>query len=90
MNQANLELHIEELILHDFPHEQQQVIATAIEQELTRLFGEQGVPPSLMQGGDIPQLGGGTFEATPGAAPDTIGVQVAQSIYSGLSSASET
>ncbi|UCH58799.1 MAG: hypothetical protein JSV61_11340, partial [Anaerolineales bacterium] len=61
-------------------------IAAAIEQELTRLFAEQGLPPSLLQGGSHPALEGGPFEAAPDAAPEVIGGQVARSIYGGLSS----
>lgn len=80
---ANLELHIEELILHGFPPGRRGVIAAAIEQELTRLFAEQGVPAALAQAGAIPRLDGGSFETAAGAMPADIGRQVAQAIYGG-------
>ncbi|MBW4686853.1 MAG: hypothetical protein KME40_17540 [Komarekiella atlantica HA4396-MV6] len=81
---GNLELHIEELILHGFPASDRHRIGAAVQQELTRLF-TQGIPPSLSQGGAIAQLNGSIFEITPGTQPEIIGVQIAQSIYGGLS-----
>lgn len=84
MTPTNLELHLEELILHDFPHSQRYHIAAAIEQELTRLFTEQGVPPSLTRGGQVAQIDGGTFNVPSNAAPNAIGAQVAQAIYEGF------
>ena len=82
----NLDLHIKELILHNFPSHQRHLIGAAIEQGLTRLFTEQGVPPTLAQGGEIGQIDGGAFNVAPNATPDIIGSQVAQAIYGGMSS----
>jgi hypothetical protein len=81
----NLELHIEELILHHVPPHQQDLIGAAIEQELTRLFSEQGVPPTLAKGGQMGQIDGGAFNVAPNATADAIGSQVAQAIYGGIS-----
>ncbi|UBF24836.1 hypothetical protein K9N68_24735 [Kovacikia minuta CCNUW1] len=80
----NLQLHIEELVLHGFARSDRDRISTAIQQELTRLFTENGIPPSLAQGGQIGQLNGGTFEMTTGTKPEAAGIQIAQSIYGGL------
>lgn len=84
MKPGNIELHIEELVLHGFEPGDHYRIAQAVEAELTRLFAEQGVPPSLVQGGGIPHLDGGTFEAAPGSTAETIGARVAQTLYGGL------
>ncbi|NEQ22778.1 MAG: hypothetical protein F6K28_27080 [Microcoleus sp. SIO2G3] len=81
----NLEFHIEELILHGFEMRDRHLISTAMQQELSRLFTEQGVPRSLTQDSTVPQLNGGTVETTPAMQPEAIGVQIAQSIYGGLS-----
>ena len=81
---TRLELHIDELVLYDFPPEQRQAIAAAVERALSRLFTERGLPPLLAQGGAIPQVEGGPFDAVPGAAPEAVGAQVAQAIYGGL------
>lgn len=78
-----LDLRIEELILHDLPSHQRHAVAASIERELTRLFAENGVPPAWNGNADI-QVGEISITAT--GRPEIIGTQVAQSIYSGLTS----
>lgn len=84
MISRNVELYIEELILHGFAPSDRYPIGEAVEQELTRLLTVQGVPPSLAQGKEVASLDGGSFEVTAGAKPEAIGNQVAQAIYGGL------
>ncbi|MBE9514414.1 MAG: hypothetical protein IMY83_05240 [Chloroflexi bacterium] len=80
----NIELHIEELVLHGFDSGDHYRIGAAVEAELARLFAEQGVPPSLMtQSGDVAHLDGGTFDVAPGSRGEAIGAQVAQALYGG-------
>jgi hypothetical protein len=79
----NVELHIEELLLHGFERGDRDRISEAVQQELTRLFA-QGVPPSLAQGGEIGRLDGGGFEMNADMQSGAIGSQIAQSIYGGL------
>jgi hypothetical protein len=81
----NIELHIEELVLHGFAPGDRYLIGEVVERELVRLFAERGVPPSLSQGGEFGRFNGGAFEVRQGAKPEVIGVQVAQSIYGGFS-----
>ena len=45
-----------------------------MEQELTRLLADQGVPESLARGGEIANMDGGAFEVA----------QVARAVYGGL------
>ena len=85
MKPANLELHIEELVLHGFAVSNRYHIGEAVERELDRLFTEQGTPSSLREGSEIERLDGGAFEVKPGSGAETIGVQVAQTMYGGLS-----
>lgn len=80
----NLELHIEELILHGFPVGDRHLISAAMQQELSRLFVEQGIPRSFTQSSEVPQLNAGAIQLTPTLKPDAIGVQIAQSIYGGF------
>jgi hypothetical protein len=82
---GRLELHIERLVLHGIDARDQESISLALQRELTRLFTEQGIPRSLAQGGAIAQLKVDPLTVVAGAKPDAIGVQIAQSIYSGLS-----
>ena len=85
MKPANLELHIEELVLRGFAPSDRYHIGEAVEHELARLFSEQGTPPSLAQEREVPRLDGGTFEAKPGSGAEAIGAQVAQAVYGGFS-----
>lgn len=80
----NIELQIEELVLHGFARKDQGRIQRAIEQELTRLFTEQGVPASLSRSQKIQQLQGGSFNVRVGMGFEAIGSQVAQGIYGGM------
>ncbi len=84
MRSKNIELYIEELALDGFEQDDRQRIAEAVECELTYLFTEKGVSPSLAGGGEIDRLDGGTFQAVPGSRPDAIGAKVARAVYGGL------
>lgn len=79
---VNVELHIEELVLHGFPQDHR--ISDAVERELSRLFTERGVPPSLTHGGDIPSLDAGAFQIDPDHGAEAVGAQVARTLYAGL------
>ena len=81
---SNIELHIEELILHGFAAGDRYAIGEALERELVQLFKEQGVPPSLVQSGEISRLDAGAFEMKPGSKTEMIGQQMARAVYKGL------
>ncbi len=80
----NVELRIEELVLHGFPPGDSRRICDAVEYELSRLFAERGVPHSLIQGSEVAHLDGGEFEMAQGTRPAVIGGRVAQTVYEGL------
>jgi hypothetical protein len=80
----NIELHIEELVLHGFAPGDRYEIGAAVERELARLFAEQGLPTSLSGGGDFARFNGGSFNVTPGSQAEAIGTRVAQSVYGGI------
>jgi|SRR5579864_1927624 len=80
----DIELHIEELVLHGFAHGDRYAIGAAVERELVRLFTEQGMPAALANGGEIGRLNAGSFAVTRGSKPEVIGSQVAQSVYGGM------
>lgn len=82
MKQANLELNIEQLSLPDLPYHQRMQVAAALEQELRRLWHEQGIPADFV--GDSLALSATNVEVAAGTPPDRIGTQVAQSIYARL------
>jgi hypothetical protein len=85
MRPANIELHIEELVLHGFAPGDRYGIGEAVERELQRLFAEQGALPRLAQDGEVAHLDGGAFEVARGARAETIGAQIAQTLHGGLS-----
>jgi hypothetical protein len=80
----NIAVYIEELVLYGFVPGDRYRIADAVERELARLFAEQGVPPSLIQDGEVVRLDGGVFEVAQDSKPETIGAQVAQAVYGGI------
>ena len=81
----NVELHIEELVLHGFEPADRFRIGEAAERELSRLLTERGTPPSLAHGRETARLDGGSFEAKPDSTAESIGAQVARAVYRGLS-----
>jgi hypothetical protein len=85
MRPVNIELHIEELVLHGFAPGDRYGIGEAVERELQRLFAEQGVLPRLAQGGEVAHLDRGAFEVARGARAETIGAQIAQTLHGRLS-----
>jgi len=80
----NVELHIEELVLHGFAPEDRYRIGDAVERELSRLLAEQGMPPLLARSGEIAGLDGGSFEAKPDSRAEAIGIRLAGAVYRGL------
>jgi hypothetical protein len=84
MKPYNIELHIEELVLHGFAPGDRYAIGEAMQRELTRLFAEQGIHPSLSNGYEAERVDGGTFHMQPGTKAGAIGSQVAHTVYGGL------
>jgi hypothetical protein len=84
MKPNNIELQIEELVLHGFSPGDRYHIGQVVEHELGRMFAERGAPPSLTRSDEIPSLEGGTFKVKPGSRVEEIGAQVAQAVYRGL------
>jgi hypothetical protein len=86
VNNPDIELNIEELVLHGFLPGDRRHIAFAVEQELSRLFTEQGLPPALAAGTAVPSMDGGAFHMPQGTKPAAAGQQIAQSVYNGFNS----
>jgi len=55
-----------------------------VEQELTRLLADQGVPESLEHGREIANMDGGAIEFAMGSRAEAIRTQVARAVYGGL------
>jgi hypothetical protein len=80
----NLDLQIDELVLHGFSPTDRDRIGDAIRQELTRLFAERGIPLSLMQNMRIEQLYGSAFDMPANTRAEIIGTKIAHTIYQQL------
>ena len=84
MKPKNIELNIEELVLHGFAPGDRYGIGEAVERELTRLLADRGVPESLEHGREISNMDGGAFEVAHGSRAQVVGEQVAKAVYGGL------
>ncbi len=80
----NLELHIEELVLHGFSPYDARYIGEAVERELGRLFEERGVPPLLNREGHFPRLNLDSIQLSAPLQAETAGAAIAQTIYQGF------
>jgi len=84
MNRQNIELHIEELVLHGFSPEDRYSIAGAVERELANLIEERGAPAEFVTSGQIEKLDGGSFQVLQGSKPEATGAQIARAVYGGM------
>lgn len=84
MRPARIEVNIDELVLHGFSPADRYRIGEALEGELTRLFTEGGLPSGLAKGSQVDRLDGGSFDVKQGSKAESIGVQVAKSVYGGI------
>lgn len=78
---SELEIRIDELVLHGFGHLDRADVRRAVEAGLHRRFMQGGVPALLSRGGRVERLDGGTFTARPGAEGTDVGGRVAEAIH---------
>jgi hypothetical protein len=78
-----VDLQIDRLVLDGFQPLDRAALAHALEAELARLIGVQGLPPQLASPGAA-RLDGGSFELPPGASPAELGQSIAHGLYRGL------
>jgi hypothetical protein len=78
---ANIELRINELVLHGFARGDRERIGAAVQQELQRQLTEQGFAHALLQPGNVRRLDAGAIQIQQGGQAETIGRQVAQAVY---------
>lgn len=81
MNPRAIEVHIEELVLHGFTRGDRYALGDAVQRELTRLFGERGVPVSLRSERATEEIGHVTYNAARNAQPAIVGRKVAGAVY---------
>jgi len=80
----NVEINIEELVLHGFAPGDRYEIGNSLELELVRLFTEEGVPGVMSENSNVDGLVAGTFNTSANAKAKSIGIQTAESVYRGF------
>jgi hypothetical protein len=80
----NIEIDIEELVLHGFAPSDRTSIGEAVQRELTRLLAEQGLA-SMNHNVEMARVNGGAFDVRLDSKSETIGAQIARNVYRGLS-----
>ncbi len=83
-SRRSVDLQIDELILDGFSLADRHTIGEAVERELTQLFTEQGVPPTITYPSETAEVDGSLLETDPVSNADAIGARVARAIYGGL------
>lgn len=80
----DIEIHIDELVLHGFQPGDFASIRDAVEMELRRLLTYRGVPVTLSSSTRHAAINVGQFNAVPGGHAATLGSQIASTVYNGL------
>ena len=83
-NLQTVELHIEELVLDGFVASHRYAVGDAVEQEVARLFRENGLPISLLSENATDEVKGGSFNRAENSKPSAIGRQIAEAVYRGF------
>lgn len=77
----DFELNIDELILTGFSRSNKDIITSAFQTELVRLFAENGIPQQFKNNVEMSQMDGGTFSFRKDSSVEGIGVQAANSVF---------
>jgi len=80
----NIEIHIDELVLHGFARDDFEGIKKAVESELARLIKDQGLPGSLSLPKNYRHMNAGEFIMPKGTRAGMVGNGIAGSVYNGL------
>ncbi|MHC1767292.1 MAG: hypothetical protein AB9869_23940 [Verrucomicrobiia bacterium] len=81
MSPREIEVHIEELVLHRFGRRTRWEVAEAFERELRGLLIEQGIPAAWQTSQE--RIETGAIQPGPSAKAGTAGEQIARAIYGG-------
>lgn len=79
-----VEVHIDELVLHGFAAGDRYAIAEAVQQELARLMGEGRLLQSGQNHLALKQIDAGAFQIQDGSKANDKGSQIARSVFRGL------
>jgi hypothetical protein len=80
----DIELHIEELVLHGVSRSDARRVGAAVEAELGRMLTEQGLPSGLTGGAEIAAIDAGQVSLGATGRLESTGAAVAKAVYGGL------
>ena len=80
----DIELHIEELVLHGVSRSDARRLGASMEAELGRMLTERGLPAGLRGGAEIGAIDAGRMNLGAPARPESTGAAVAKAVYGGL------
>jgi hypothetical protein len=80
----DIEIHIDELVLHGFARNDYEGIKNAIEAELVRLISANGIPQTMASPENYRRIDGVEFNMPNGKNAAHIGNAIAGSVYNGL------
>jgi hypothetical protein len=81
---SEINLHIEELVLHGFAPRDRHGIREAVEAELMRLISEQPFFSNLPKNISRERVDGGSFRLALPAKPAAVGAQIAKAVHGGI------
>lgn len=80
----DIEIYIDRIVLEGFEHLNARQLNQTIQQHLTDLLIEQGLPQGLTGLGKVNKLNGGQIYLTSNPNPGQIGKSIANGIYQGI------
>jgi len=85
-SQPSVHLHIERLILDGLPVTTARgaLVQAAVESEIPRLLGADGLSASLRLGGALPSVAGGSIQLSSNPGPVDLGKQIATAVSGAL------
>jgi hypothetical protein len=80
----DIELYIDEIVLHGLAVHDRYAIAEAVQHELTRMFTEGSVPSMLLNGREVSSLNAGLFHVMQHSNDGALGKGIANTVYKGF------
>jgi hypothetical protein len=81
----DLELHIEQLVLHGFAPEVAHHLGEVVQHELQRLLAQRAGAPTFAASHEVARIDAGAVAVEPGSGAQQVGAALAQAIYAGMS-----
>jgi hypothetical protein len=83
MRGPDIDLHVDEVVLHGVAPGDRHRVGQAIGDELTRLLTVDGLSPALTRGVEVDHIDAGAFRQ-PTTGPAAVGAQIARTVHCGL------